>query len=225
MTTVLVVEDDRGTRILTCSKLKGRYTVLSAQDGIEALDVLENKHVDLAIVDVMMRRMDGYELVRQLRADGNTLPVLMLTARQEFNDKRLGFSSGTDDYMTKPIQYEELFWRVESLLRRAGIASRNEMQIGKTILDERTYMLTREKEKVEFPKKEFELLYKLLSYPGQIFTKSQLLDDIWGFDSASGEETIKTHISRLRNKCRDIPEFRIVTRKGLGYKAEIVKDF
>ena len=125
MTTILVVEDDRNTRLLTCSKLKGCYAVLSASDGLEALEMLETRHADLVIADVMMPRMDGYELVRRMRADGKTLPVLMLTARQEFNDKRRGFSSGTDDYMTKPIQYEELFWRVEALLRRAGIASRH----------------------------------------------------------------------------------------------------
>ncbi len=159
--------------------------------------------------------------MRRLREDGNQIPVLLLTAKQAFEDKREGFSSGIDDYMTKPVNFEELRWRLEALLRRARIASERQITIGGVTLDQRTYTLTRQAEVLELPKKEFELLYKLLSYPGQIFTRNQLLDDIWGFDSESGEDTIKTHISRLRNRLRDVTEFRIVTIKGLGYRAEI----
>ena len=182
MATILLVEDDTSMRLLTTAKLKHRYAIISVQDGVEALDVLERQPVDLIIADVMMPRMDGYTLVKTLRERGDQIPVLLLTAKQSFEDKREGFSSGVDDYMTKPVNYEEL------------------------------------------TKKEFELLYKLLSYPGQIFTRNQLLDGVWGYDSESGEDTVKTHISRLRNKLRDIPEFRIVTIKGLGYKAEITKE-
>ena len=150
--------------------------------------------------------------------------MLLLTAKQSFEDKREGFSSGIDDYMTKPVNYEELIWRLDALLRRAHIASEHRIVVGRTVLDSGTYTVTREGAAMELPKKEFELLYKLLSYPGQIFTRNQLLDGVWGYDSESGEDTVKTHISRLRNKLRDIPEFRIVTIKGLGYKAEITKE-
>ena len=136
----------------------------------------------------------------------------------------MGLTIGADDYMTKPVNYEELIWRLDALLRRAHIASEHRIVVGRTVLDSGTYTVTRERAAMELPKKEFELLYKLLSYPGQIFTRNQLLDGVWGYDSESGEDTVKTHISRLRNKLRDIPEFRIVTIKGLGYKAEITKE-
>ena len=198
--------------------------MICAQDGMEALEVLERRPVDLIISDVMMPRMDGYTLVKTLRERGNPIPVLLLTAKQSFEDKREGFSSGIDDYMTKPVNYEELIWRLNALLRRAHIASEQKIVVGPVVLDSSTYTVTRNGEPLELPKKEFELLYKLLSYPGQIFTRNQLLDGIWGYDSESSEDTVKTHISRLRNKLRDIPEFHIVTIKGLGYKAEINKE-
>ena len=191
---------------------------------MEALAYLENRKADLIVADVMMPRMDGYALVRRLRENGNQIPVLLLTAKQAFEDKREGFSTGIDDYMTKPVNFEELHWRLEALLRRARIASEQQITIGSVTLDQRTYTLTRQAEVLELPKKEFELLYKLLSYPGQIFTRNQLLDDIWGYDSESGEDTIKTHISRLRNRLRKITEFRIVTIKGLGYRADIKEE-
>ena len=224
MATILLVEDDTSMRLLTTAKLKHRYAIISVQDGVEALDVLERQPVDLIIADVMMPRMDGYTLVKTLRERGDQIPVLLLTAKQSFEDKREGFSSGVDDYMTKPVNYEELIWRLDALLRRAHIASEQRIVVGRTVLDSGTYTVTREGAAMELPKKEFELLYKLLSYPGQIFTRNQLLDGVWGYDSESGEDTVKTHISRLRNKLRDIPEFRIVTIKGLGYKAEITKE-
>ena len=224
MATILLVEDDTSMRLLTTAKLKHRYAIISVQDGVEALDVLERQPVDLTIADVMMPRMDGYTLVKTLRERGDQIPVLLLTAKQSFEDKREGFSSGVDDYMTKPVNYEELIWRLDALLRRAHIASEHRIGVGRTVLDSGTYTVTREGAAMELPKKEFELLYKLLSYPGQIFTRNQLLDGVWGYDSESGEDTVKTHISRLRNKLRDIPEFRIVTIKGLGYKAEITKE-
>ena len=224
MATILLVEDDTSMRLLTTAKLKHRYAIISVQDGVEALDVLERQPVDLIIADVMMPRMDGYTLVKTLRERGDQIPVLLLTAKQSFEDKREGFSSGVDDYMTKPVNYEELIWRLDAWRRRAHIASEHRIGVGRTVLDSGTYTVTREGAAMELPKKEFELLYKLLSYPGQIFTRNQLLDGVWGYDSESGEDTVKTHISRLRNKLRDIPEFRIVTIKGLGYKAEITKE-
>lgn len=224
MATILLVEDDASMRLLTMAKLKHQFNMVCAQDGIEALEVLERRVVDLIIADVMMPRMDGYTLVKTLRERGNQIPVLFLTAKQSFEDKREGFSSGVDDYMTKPVNYEELTWRINALLRRAHIASEHRIVVGKVVLDSGAYTVTREGKTLELPKKEFELLYTLLSYPGQIFTRNQLLDGIWGYDSESGEDTVKTHISRLRNKLREIPEFRIVTIKGLGYKAEITKE-
>ena len=221
--TILLVEDEASMRLLTTAKLKHQFTVIAAQDGLEALEVLEHRAVDLIIADVMMPRMDGYTLVKTLREQGNQIPVLLLTAKQSFEDKREGFSSGIDDYMTKPVNYEELIWRLNALLRRSRIASERKIVVGPVVLDSSAYTVAREGEVLELPKKEFELLYKLLSYPGQIFTRNQLLDGIWGYDSESGEDTVKTHISRLRNKLRHIPEFHIVTIKGLGYKAEITK--
>ena len=224
MATILLVEDDDSMRLLTTAKLKHRFNMVCARDGVEALEVLERRAVDLIIADVMMPRMDGYTLVKTLRERGDSIPVLLLTAKQSFEDKRVGFSSGIDDYMTKPVNYEELTWRINALLRRSRIASEQKIVVGRVVLDSGTYTVQREGETLELPRKEFELLYKLLSYPGQIFTRNQLLDGVWGYDSESGEDTVKTHISRLRNKLRDIPEFRIVTIKGLGYKAEITKE-
>lgn len=224
MATILLVEDDDSMRLLTTAKLKHQFNIVCAGDGVEALEVLERRAVDLIIADVMMPRMDGYTLVKTLRERGDSIPVLLLTVKQSFEDKREGFSSGIDDYMTKPVNYEELTWRLNALLRRSRIASEQKIVVGRVVLDSGTYTVQREGETLELPRKEFELLYKLLPYPGQIFTRNQLLDGVWGYDSESGEDTVKTHISRLRNKLRDIPEFRIVTIKGLGYKAEITKE-
>lgn len=224
MATILIAEDDKSIQLLVAARLKSNYTVICANDGQEALEIIESQRIDLLIADIMMPRMDGFCLVKTIREDGFTLPVLMLTAKQSFDDKRTGFFSGTDDYMTKPVNYEELHWRIEALLRRARIASENKIALGNVVLDSTTYTVKGSEQVIELPKKEFELLYKLLSYPGQIFTKNQLLDDIWGYDSESAEDTVKTHISRLRNKFQDVEEFKIITIKGLGYKAEITGD-
>ena len=224
MATILLVEDEKSMRLLTSAKLRRHFEVVCACNGVEALKLLEHQKVDLIIADVMMPRMDGYTLAKTIREEGNTVPVMLLTAKQSFEDKREGFSSGIDDYMTKPVNYEELIWRINALLRRANIATEKKIVIGDVVLDSNAYAVTYKDTKVELPKKEFELLYKLLSYPGQIFTRNQLLDDIWGYDSESGEDTIKTHISRLRNKFQDASEFKIITIKGLGYKAEITEE-
>ena len=221
MATLLLVEDEENMRLLTSAKLRGQFTILCAKDGVEALEVLERRPVDLIVADVMMPRMDGYTLVKTLREEGNSIPVLLLTAKQSFEDKREGFSSGIDDYMTKPVNYEELTWRINALLRRAHIASERKIVVGETALDPDTYTITYAGGRIELPPKEFDLLYLLLSYPGQIFTRNQLLDRVWGYDSESGEDTVKTHISRLRNRLRPLTAFQIITVKGLGYKAEI----
>ncbi len=221
MATILVVEDDKHTRLLTCARLKPYYAVAEAENGEEALKMLDQNHIDLIIADIQMPVMNGYDLVKELRESGIQIPVIMLTAMHTFDDKRTGFASGTDDYMTKPIDYEELLWRIKALLRRANIVSQRKIIIGDITLDSAAYTVTREGTITELAKKEFDLLFKLLSYPGMIFTKSQLLDEIWGYETNSDETTIKTHINRLRNKFADCAEFEIITIRGLGYKAEI----
>ncbi|RHR21084.1 DNA-binding response regulator [Clostridium sp. AF19-22AC] len=223
MATVLTVEDDKNTRLLTAARLKPYYTVLAACDGEEALDLFYKQHVDLIVADIMMPNMDGYELVRTLRSYHQDVPVIMLTAKDAFEDKRLGFSTGTDDYMTKPVNHEELLWRIEALLRRAKIHADKRILIGAVTVDSSNYTVSRSDtaDSIELPKKEFDLLFKLLSYPDVIFTKNQLLEDIWGYETDSDENTIKTHISRLRNKFDNWKEFQIVTVRGLGYKVTL----
>lgn len=221
MATILIVEDDKNTRLLISARLKLYYAIEEAEDGEKALEVLDHKHIDLIIADIQMPRMNGYDLVKVLRDTGSTLPVIMLTAMHSFNDKRIGFASGTDDYMTKPINYEELLWRIKALLRRSNIASEGRIAVGNMVLDAFTYQVKIGEEELELAKKEFELLYKFLSYPGVIFTKGQLLDEIWGYDTESDENTIKTHINRLRNKLESCKSFEIVTVRGLGYKVEL----
>ena len=223
MACVLVVEDDEAVKMLTMVKLKPYFTVLTAANGEEALEVMDHQMVDLLVCDIMMPDMDGYELVAALREAGEMVPVIMVTARGAFEDKRQGFALGADDYMVKPINYEELIWRIQALLRRAKIYSENRICLGEVTLDKQSYTVSKGACRMDLPKKEFELLYKLLSYPGVIFTKNQLLDEIWGYDSASDENTVKTHISRLRARFEGFAEFKIVTIKGVGYKAEVQK--
>jgi len=221
MATILIVEDDKNTRLLTIARLKTYFNIEEATDGEEALDILDHKHIDLIIADIQMPKLNGYNLVRQLREVGSTIPVIMLTAMHTFDDKKIGFASGTDDYMTKPINYEELLWRIKALLRRSNIANEHKITIGNLIIDSSTYSVRKGNEEITLSKKEFDLLYKLLSYSGIIFTKTQLMDEIWGYDTDSDDTTIKTHINRLRNKFEGYQEFDLVTIRGLGYKAEI----
>lgn len=223
MATILIVEDDRNMRLLTSARLSDLYTVVSACDGIEALEILHRGGVDMVVADIMMPRMDGYELLKTIRDEGNNIPFLLLTAKESLDDKKHGFSLGTDDYMTKPFSTDELLWRVGALLRRSNIAQSKKIEIGNVTVDSEKYAVYNNTEYIEFPKKEFDLLFKLLSYPDRIFSKEQLLDSVWGVNAESGEETIKTHISRIRNRLKNITEFSIVTIKGLGYKADITK--
>lgn len=199
MATILLAEDNEAVRLLTQAKLRHQFTVVTTANGREALDILNRQHVDLIVADVMMPVMDGYQLVRTLRAEGNEIPVLFLTALQSMDSKREGFSSGIDDYLTKPVDYEELIWRIQALLRRAHIASEQQIVVGDTRLDSASYTVTCRGQTLELPKKEFDLLYKLLSYPGQIFTRSQLLDDVWGYVSESGEEKHLTFSAELES--------------------------
>ena len=217
---VLVVDDDKNTRLFMNALLdEAGYTVMLAEDGRGALDVMDKEHIDLVILDVMMPNMDGYELTSALREANANLPILMVSARQLPEDKRRGFLVGTDDYMTKPVDDEELLLRVKALLRRAKIVSEKRIVIGSVTLDYDSLTVSRGDEVFELPQKEFMLLYKLLSYPGKIFTRIQLMDEIWGAESNTGWETVTVHIARLRKRFEGWEEFRIESVRGLGYKA------
>lgn len=220
MINILVVEDDKHTRKLLETILKREgYLVLKAEDGIKAMEVLDNHHVDLIILDIMMPNMDGYEFAQELRDADCMIPILMATAKQLPEDKKRGFIVGTDDYMTKPIDTEEMLLRIKALLRRSQIASARKLTIEKVILDYDTLTVTRENEKQTLPQKEFYLLYKLLSYPDRIFTRIQLMDEIWGMETESSDTTVNVHINRLRKRFDSYPEFEIISVRGLGYKA------
>ncbi len=223
MAVILVVEDNKNTQLLTETRLKPYFEVVCANDGLDALDVFYSRHIDLVISDIMMPNMDGYELLQRIRSEGFNTPVLLLTAKQTLQDKREGYNLGTDDYVTKPVDYDELLLRVNALLRRARIATERLIKVGDLSIDEAEHIATYKGEVVPFSRKEFDLLYKFLSYPGKIFTKKQLLDEIWGIDSECTEDTIKTHINRLRNKLSICTEIEIITIKGFGYKVEINK--
>ncbi len=217
---ILVVEDDTNTRKLMCAVLKQNgFDTLQAEDGIAALDLMGKKHVDLVVLDLMMPNMDGYELTRQLRLTWENLPILMVTAKQEAKDKRKGFLAGTDDYMTKPVDEQEMVLRIKALLRRAQIASDHKLTVGKAVLDYDALTVSREGEVITLPQKEFYLLFKLLSYPGMIFTRLQLMDEIWGMESETDDHTLNVHVNRLRERFRHWSEIEIVTVRGLGYKA------
>ena len=217
---IMVVDDDKNTRTLLKAVLEAEnYTVFTAENGEDALSVMDANHIDLVVLDIMMPRMDGYTFTKALRESNNNLPILMVSAKQLPSDKKHGFLVGTDDYMTKPIDEEEMLWRIKALLRRARIASERRIIVGNVILDYDSLTVSRNGEVQELPQKEFMLLYKLLSYPGKIFTRIQLMDEIWGADSETGWETVTVHVGRLRKRFDGWDEFEIVSVRGLGYKA------
>ena len=217
---IMVVDDDKNTRMLLKAVLEAEnYTVFTAENGEDALSVMDANHIDLVVLDIMMPRMDGYTFTKALRESNNNLPILMVSAKQLPSDKKHGFLVGTDDYMTKPIDEEEMLWRIKALLRRARIASERRIVVGNVILDYDSLTVSRNGEVQELPQKEFMLLYKLLSYPGKIFTRIQLMDEIWGADSETGWETVTVHVGRLRKRFDGWEEFEIVSVRGLGYKA------
>lgn len=223
MVRILLIEDEKAVRLLTKAKLKGKYDIYEAEDGEKALDVLAEFPIDLIIADIMMPNMNGYEFVNELRDANDMTPVIMLTAMNSFEHKKKGFSLGIDDYLTKPINYEELEWHIEAILRRAKINNEKEIQLGDFLLSETGQMATYRGNSIELTDKEFQLIHKFLSYPSVIFTKQQIMDDIWGYDTASDYNTIKTYINRLRNKFSECDEFEIVSVRGVGYKA-VIKD-
>ena len=217
---ILAVDDDKNTRLFLSAVLEGAgYTVFTATNGEEALEVMDREHIDLVVLDIMMPKMDGYEFTRILRESDNNLPILMVSAKHQPADKHRGFLVGTDDYITKPIDDEEMLFRIKALLRRAKIANEHRIEIGEVVLDYDSLTVTRGSEVYELPQKEFMLLYKLLSYPGKIFTRIQLMDEIWGAESDTGWETVTVHIGRLRKRFEGWTEFEIESVRGLGYKA------
>ncbi|WP_130862219.1 response regulator transcription factor [Bacilliculturomica massiliensis] len=220
MSRIMVVEDDKNTRRLMAAVLEQNgYQVSTAADGMEALELLDHQHIDLIVLDVMMPRMNGYSFTKELRSADNFIPILMVTAKQLPQDMKTGFLMGTDDYMTKPVDEEEMLLRIKALLRRSHIAAENKLSIGSLTLYYDSLTVAWGEEKQTLPQKEFYLLYKLLSYPDKIFTRLQLMDEIWGMDSESGDATVNVHINRLRKRFEDCPEFELVTVRGLGYKA------
>ena len=219
---ILVVEDDVNTRKLMQAVLsQNGYEPVPAADGVEALDILDKKHIDLILLDIMMPRMDGYEFTEIIRGNQmlRDIPILMVTARETPADKRKGFLIGTDDYMVKPVDEDEMILRIAALLRRSRIVNEHRLLVGGTLLDYDSFSVSSEGYISELPRKEFLLLYKLLSYPGKIFTRRQLMDEIWDMDSDTDERTVDVHINRLRDRFKGNPDFDIVTVRGLCYKA------
>lgn len=217
---ILVIDDDKNIRYVLKEILQlEKYNVLLASNGVEALEVYEKEHIDLVIVDIMMPEMDGYEFTKALRLTNSQLPILMISAKQLPIDRKMGFVAGIDDFMSKPLDIEELCLHVKALLRRAQIVAERKIVIGDVVLDYDSYTVSRGEEVQELPQKEFLLLYKLLSSPGKIFTKIQLMDEIWGMECDTGWETITVHIARLRKRFEEWSEFEIENIRGLGYKA------
>lgn len=219
MLKILIAEDDGELRRLFAHVLiKNGYSVKEVANGQEALDAIDGDYYDLIISDIMMPIMDGYELVRLLREAGSTTPILMITAKDAFDDMQKGFLSGSDDYMVKPINVNEMLLRVQALLRRAQMISDRKVILGNTVIEVDSFTVISNGESLVLPQKEFMLLYKLASFPGRIFTRQQLMDDIWGYDSDSDTHTVDVHIGRLRERFKDNTDFKIVTMRGVGYK-------
>ena len=216
---ILIAEDDSELRQLFSHVLiKNGYSVTGVCNGKEALDALDKGYYDLIISDIMMPEMDGYELVSSLRTSGYSIPVMMITAKDAFDDMRMGFVSGTDDYMVKPVNVNEMVLRVSALLRRAQMINDRRLVIGGTVMECDSLTVTWDGQSAVLPQKEFMLLYKMASFPGRIFTRQQLMDDIWGYDSDTDTHTVDVHIGRLRDRFRDSKDFKIITMRGVGYK-------
>lgn len=217
---IMVVEDDQNARRLMGAVLtRYGYEPILARDGVEALEIMDQKHVDLIVLDVMMPRMDGYAFTHTLRTAGCTIPILMVTARETQEDKKRGFIIGADDYMVKPVDEEEMILRIAALLRRSQIAGERKLTVGQTTFFYDSLSVKTPSGMMELPQKEFMLIFKLLSYPNKIYTRRQLMDEIWDMDSESDERTVDVHVSRVRERFRDNTDFEILTVRGLGYKA------
>jgi len=220
MFNILVVEDNLDLRELFVTTINNAgYRAFGATDGLDALNLMDNTHIDLIVADIMMPKMSGYELTKELRSLGNSIPILMVTAKDDYDSLQKGFSFGADDYMIKPVNVNELLLRIQALLRRARINFEKKIVIGSTIIDYESMTVKYNDDDIVLPLKEFNLLFKLLSFPGKIFTRQQLMDEIWGMDSETDDRTINTHINRLRERFSNNQDFEIVTIRGLGYKA------
>ncbi|MFI3200028.1 MAG: response regulator transcription factor [Eubacteriales bacterium] len=221
---ILIVEDEQDIRKMMCEYLRNNnFQVYEASDGEKALYILENHYIDLMITDIMMPHMNGYSLTKELRNCGYNLPILMITAKESIEDKEMAYSNGIDDYMVKPIILREMVLRINSLLKRVKINNEKKIQLKHMVLDYESFTIIMEEDIVTLPKKEFLLLFKLLSEPNKIFTKNQIMDEIWGYDSESDDSTIKVHISKLRDKFKHSKDFEIITIKGLGYKTVLLE--
>ena len=219
MIRILIAEDDYDvSQLFKHVLLQKGYRVVTVSDGSEALEAMNKEKFDLLISDVMMPVMDGFELVRTIREANDQTPVLMITAKDAFDDMQEGFLSGTDDYMVKPVNVNEMLLRVGALLRRAKINNERKQSLGNTVMEMDTFTVITGQEKIILQQKEFMLLYKMASYPGKIFTRQQLMDDIWGYESETDTHTVEVHISRLREKFKENEDFEIVTMRGIGYK-------
>lgn len=217
---ILIVEDDKELRELFSTVLvKNGFKTICAKDGIEALNVLDKDYIDLIISDIMMPNMNGFELIKSIRDAQFNLPILMITAKESFHDKQQGFLLGIDDYMVKPIDVNEMVLRVGALLRRAQIINERKQCVGETLLEYDSLSVYQNGESIILPQKEFYILYKLVSYPNHIFTRQQLMDEIWGIYSETDIRTVDVHINRLRDHFKNNIDFEILTVRGLGYKA------
>lgn len=217
---ILIIDDDKNTRYIMKEILEDAgYVVFSSENGEKAFDVLMDNHIDIVIVDIMMPIMDGYEFTKTIREYNNELPILMISAKQLPEDRKKGFKVGIDDYMSKPIDSEELLLHIKALLRRANMLNERKLQIGDVILDYDSLTVSKYNEIYELPQKEFQLLFKLLSYPNKIFTRIQLMDEIWGVDCETSSDTLSVHILRIRKRFEHWDEFKIESIRGLGYKA------
>lgn len=219
---ILVVEDDKNLRklIVTCLE-KSNYTVFETKNGEEALDLMDTEYIDLIVTDIMMPKMDGYELIKSLREAKYDIPILIITAKEDFEDKKQGFTLGADDYMVKPINIDELILRVKSLLKRSKSTNEKTIKIGDVELDYDRLEIKKQDKLYKLTQKEFYLLYKLLSTPDTIFKRQDLIEEIWGLENESDFRTVDVHIKRIREKLEDITEFEIITIRGIGYKAII----
>ena len=222
MFNILVVEDDKNLRkLITTCLMKNHYNTYEAINGEEALEVLDRNYIDLIVSDVMMPKMDGFELIKELRECDYKVPILIITAKSDIQDKKQGFLLGADDYMVNPIDIEELILRVQVLLKRSKSANEKRIQIGDLVLNYNQMSVTRKEKVYSLAQKEFLLLYKFLSTPNTIFTRQELIEEIWGLESESDYRTVDVHIKRIREKMADAKEFEIVTIRGIGYKSII----
>ncbi|MFV0466121.1 MAG: response regulator transcription factor [Lachnospiraceae bacterium] len=222
MFAILVVEDDRTlNRMIELKLQQENYRVFTSFDGVEALSAMEHHHVDLIICDLMMPNMNGLELIKALRESRNHLPVLMITAKDQMEDMESGFAAGSDDYMIKPVRMKELLLRVGALLRRVKIENEKQLRINQAVLDYQTLSVEIRGDHFELPPKEFYLLFKLLSNPNKIFTRLDLMDEIWGMENDSDERTVDTHIKKLRRKFEGYPDFELQTIRGIGYRGKV----